>query len=335
MTSRDLVKATLEFENKTGRAPRELWKLPWAGKYCGDMLDKIQRDYPNDIATSPLFLKTPAKTQGDPYTIGTYVDEWGCTFTNIQEGVVGEVKQALVEDEDWEDWENVHIPVELLDFDTDEVNRFCRNTDQFVIAGVVPRPFEQLQFIRKTEELYMDLVAPPQNMLKFMDKMFTYYCELLEKWAKTDVDGLQFMDDWGSQNSLLISPNTWDEYFRPFYKEFIDIAHRNGKKIFMHSDGNTLMIYPKLIELGLDAFNSQIFCMGLENVERFKGQITFWGEIDRQHILPEGSTEDVRKAVKEVRERLWQNGGCIAQCEFGPGAKPENVYEVFKTWNEF
>ena len=101
----------------------------------------------------------------------------------------------------------------------------------------------------------------------------------------------------------------------------------------MHSDGNTLLIYPKLIEMGLDAFNSQIFCMGLDNLEQYKGKITFWGEIDRQHMLPNGSVKDIENAVKEVYDRLWDNGGCIAQCEFGPGAKGENVYAVYNTWN--
>jgi hypothetical protein len=35
-----------------------------------------------------------------------------------------------------------------------------------------------------------------------------------------------------------------------------------------------------------------------------------------------------------MRERLFANGGVIAQCEFGPGADPENVLEVFRTWRE-
>ena len=91
-----------------------------------------------------------------------------------------------------------------------------------------------------------------------------------------------FMDDWGSQNSLLINPATWDKYFRPFYQEFIDIAHRNGKDIFMHSDGNTLLIYPKLIEMGLDAFNSQIFCMGLDNLEKSM-TLRFAEALERYH----------------------------------------------------
>lgn len=333
MTSRDLVKATLNFENRSGRVPRQMWTLPWAYDNAGDMVRRIQKEFPDDIVTAPAILKKPTIACGDEYAVGEFTDAWGCKFTNIHKGVIGEVKEPLVKEEDWSDWENIHIPVELLDFDVDAVNQFCRNTDKFVIAGCCPRPFEQLQFIRTTQEFYMDLVDPPEEMLRFMDKMFAFYCELQEKWAKTEVDALNFMDDWGSQNGLLINPVAWDKYFRRFYKEFIDIARRNGKKTFMHSDGNTLAIYPRLIDLGLDALNSQIFCMGIDQLEQFKGKITFWGEIDRQHLLPNGSREDIVQAVTQVKERLWDNGGCIAQCEFGPGAREENVYTVFETWN--
>ena len=101
----------------------------------------------------------------------------------------------------------------------------------------------------------------------------------------------------------------------------------------MHSDGNTLMILPKLIEMGLDAINTQIFCIGLDQLEQFRGKITFWGEIDRQHLIPSGSFQDIERAVKEVYSRLWDNGGCIAQCEFVAGANPENVYKIYETWN--
>jgi len=76
--------------------------------------------------------------------------------------------------------------------------------------------------------------------------------------------------------------------------------------------------------------------MGVENLgKQFKGKITFWGEIDRQYVLPYGTADDVINAVRKVKESLYQGGGVIAQCEFGPGAKPENIYLVFKTWNNF
>lgn len=334
MTSRELMYATLEFRNKTGRVPRDLWTLPWAAWNHAEMLKKIERDFPGDMVSAPVILKKPfVRRQGDLYRVGDYTDEWGCHFVNIHDGVIGEVKEPLVEKDDWGDVDKIHIPVEQLDFDVDQVNAFCKSTDKFVQCGCLPRPFEQLQFIRKTENLYMDLMDIPENMKKFMGKMHTFYCDWMEKWAGTEVDCLNMMDDWGSQIGLLINPHLWDELFRPMYQDYIDIAKKHNKKIFMHSDGYTLEIYPRLIEMGLDAINSQIFCMGIDKLEQFKGKITFWGEIDRQHLLSYGTVEEVEAAVKQVYEKLWCDGGCIAQCEFGPGGLPENVYTVFKTWD--
>jgi hypothetical protein len=141
-------------------------------------------------------------------------------------------------------------------------------------------------------------------------------------------------DDWGSQRSLMINPTMWRELFKPIYRDYVQIAHNAGKKFFMHSDGYIVDIYPDLIEVGVDALNSQIFCMGAEKLEPFAGRITFWGEIDRQYLLARGTTEEVAEAVRQVHRHLWKDGGCIAQCEFGAAAKPENVRAVFQTWNE-
>lgn len=337
MTSRELVFKTLDFENKRDRAPRQLWALPWATSRYPKQTARIVESFPADIISAPLNLKTANPVvSGDPFTYGTYVDDWGCVFKNIHPGVIGEVKHPIIapEDENWDDLSRVHIPVEWLSFDRQAVNDFCENTGCFVMAPSYPRPFEQLQFLRGTEQLYIDLMDPPDNMLKFMQKMHSFNCELLDEWCKTKVDAVMYMDDWGAQRALLINPALWDELFAPMYKDFISIAHRHGKKIFMHSDGHILAIYPRLIEMGLDAINSQLFCMGLEKLQTYAGKITFWGEIDRQHLLSSESPEVVTQAVRDVHSRLWRNGGCIAQCEFGPGGRPENVYEVFRTWDE-
>ena len=273
-------------------------------------------------------------TKGDPYAIGEYTDEWGCLFTNIHGGIIGEVKQPLVQEDDWSDAGRVHIPEELLSFDIEQVNASCKEkADAFLMCGCCPRPFEQLQFIRGTANLYMDLMDPPPAMLDFMEKMHDFYCRLLTKWAQTDVDALNMMDDWGSQNDLLISPRLWEEMFQPMYRDYIRIAHSHGKKMFMHSDGNTLRIIPKLIDLGLDAINAQLFCIGVDQLAPFRGKITFWGEIDRQHLIPHGTRAEIDAAVRQVYDTLWSDGGCIAQCEFGPGANPDNVYRIYEMWD--
>ncbi|MBE0697379.1 MAG: methyltransferase, partial [Anaerolineaceae bacterium] len=111
--------------------------------------------------------------------------------------------------------------------------------------------------------------------------------------------------------------------------------HKHGKYIFMHSDGYTRDILPDLVELGLDAINTQIFTMDIEELGRsFAGKLTFWGEIDRQYLLSFGTTADIDQAVRRVKDALYCHGGIIAQCEFGAGSKPENVFQVYQTWDE-
>ena len=331
MTPRELVHATLAFTPGL-RVPRQLWALPGAAQEHPQVVRQLGAEFPPDIVGISDHCRVPAPTRGDPYAIGTHVDAWGCTFINIHGGIIGEVKEPQVRD--WKtDAHRVHIPREWLTLDRDAINRDCAATDRFCMASAFARPFEQLQFIRGTAELLMDLVDPSPEFTAFVASMHAFYCELLEAWAKTDVDALFFMDDWGSQRSLLASPATWRRIFKPMYADYARIAHRAGKRIFMHSDGNIAAIFPDLVEIGIDAVNSQIFCIGLENLRPFAGKITFWGEIDRQHLLPRGTPEDIDRAVRQVHATLGQNGGVIAQLEFGPGAKPENVVQAFRTWN--
>jgi uroporphyrinogen decarboxylase len=217
----------------------------------------------------------------------------------------------------------------------EQVNAYCRSTDKFVMAGCCPRPFERLQFIRKSERLYLDLAEQPVEFFDLLNKVHQFYLQELELWASSDVDGLSFMDDWGSQRSLLISPRQWRLIFKPLYKDYIDVAHAHGKKIFMHSDGFTAAIIPDLIELGLDALNTQIFTMDIEELGRqFGGKITFWGELDRQDLLPNGTLDEIDDAVRKVYRAFWKHGGAIAQCEFGAGSRPENVRQMFETWKQ-
>ena len=330
-TSRELVYQTLNFTGPA-RAPRDLWTLPIAAQAHPAALAAILEAYPPDMTGVDGFERERAPTRGDQYAIGAYTDEWGATFVSVQAGVIGEVKQPLIGD--WAtDVPRVHIPTAWLTVDRDAVNRACAATDKFTLAGCNPRPFEQLQFLRGTANLYMDLTDPPPELLAFMAELHAFYCELLQVWANTDVDALRMMDDWGSQRSLLISPAMWRHYFKPMYRDYVQIAHAAGKKFFMHSDGHILAIYPELIEIGVDALNSQLFCMGVEKLAPFAGKITFWGEIDRQRLLAFATPDEVGAAVRQVHEQLWRTGGCIAQCEFGAGARPENVERVFATWD--
>ncbi len=334
-TPRELVASTLEFRNVSGIAPRQLWTLPWAeSRYPAELAD-VRRDYPDDIEIVPasrMRYAKPLRRRGDWYAEGRYVDEWNCVFENIQAGVIGEVKAPLVDDDDWLSASKLHIPEELLTLDRELVNEYCAGTDRFVLSGELARPFERMQFIRGTENLFIDLALGNPAMYAYMEKVHDFFKRLLTMWAETDVDGLFFMDDWGSQRALLVDPALWTRVIKPMYRDYADIAHSHGKKIFFHSDGYTLDIIPHLIDVGIDAANLQIFCIGPEKLAPYAGKITFWGEIDRQAMLATGTEDDVRAAVQRVKPILWKNGGAIAQCEFGAGAKPGNVRAVFEAW---
>ncbi len=334
MTSRELVYQTLN-KQKPSRIPRQLWPLPWAKNHYPQRYQQIVEKYPDDICgpQGNCYINPPV-VKGDMFAVGTYTDEWGCVWENEQAGIVGQIKDPIIKK--WDDLKKIRLPEELLTVNVDIVNAFCKQSDKFVIGGACPRPFERMQFLRGSEMLMMDLALKEQGFFDLLNIVHTFNIRELKVWAKTNVDALWFMDDWGSQRALLISPQDWRKFYKPLYKQYIDIAHNAGKKAFMHSDGYILDIIPDLIELGLDALNSQIFCMGVRELgRRFRGKITFWGEIDRQQIIPYGTREDVVNAVKLVKECLYDNGSVIAQCEFGAEANPDNVETVFQTWDSF
>ncbi len=88
--------------------------------------------------------------------------------------------------------------------------------------------------------------------------------------------------------------------------------------------------------MGIDAVNSQLFCMPIEEIGRhFAGKITFWGEIDRQYLLVNGTESEVRKAVRRVWENLaFNRGGVIAQLSYEIDTKQENAMVVFDEWEK-
>ncbi len=332
MRRRDLVRQSLEFASPPA-VPRQAWVLPWAEERYPEEVTRLRTEFPDDIVTSPGLYLRPLPVVGQRYQKGLYVDEWGCRFDNVHGGVIGIVREPLIRE--WSDLERFETPACTLAIDRGAVNAFCRSTDQFVLAGTLVRPFERLCFLRTMEGALVDLFTRPPGFMDLFERLHHHYLAEVEAWAATDVDAIVLMDDWGAQDRMLVSPAIWRELYKPIYRQYCDVARRAGKFVFMHSDGWIVDILPDLIEVGVHAINSQVACMGAEALSRFRGQITFWGEIDRQAVLSFGSLEDVRRAVGDVKRYLYANGGVIAQCEFGPGARPENVLEVFSCWQAF
>lgn len=332
MTGRERVYAALNHE-RPDRAPRNLWALPYVCLFRPEELDELQRKFPSDITVSQI---SPGSDNGDldrVSGVGAYTDEWGSVWEVAEPGVIGEVKQPALAD--WSALDAWQPPWDLIrKQDLSHVNRECEASDNFMLSSAIARPFERLQFLRGTEDALIDLACGASEVFKLIERIHEFYMEDAKAWSETNVDGIFFMDDWGSNQALLINPELWRKVFKPLYRDYCDVIRGAGKKVFFHSDGHIEAIYPDLIEIGVDAINSQLFCMDIEGLaERHRGEITFWGEIDRQQVLPFGSPDDVRAAVRRVRRALDRgHGGVIAQCEWGKDNSRENIEAVFEAW---
>jgi uroporphyrinogen decarboxylase len=334
MTPRERLIRTLNHE-PVDRAPRDLWALPGVFMTQASEHAKMLERFPRDFANPKMTYGQGKRIRGTFGELGEYIDAWGSVWRAAEPGVAGEVKAPPLAD--WSRLASYTPPTEILDeADFSQVNESCGRTDHFVLAGADVRPFERLQYLRGTENLFMDLAYGVRELDQLTTMVHEFFCRELEMWVSTDVDGISFADDWGTQITLLIAPDMWRSVFKPLYRDYCDIIRGSGKKVFMHSDGQISSIYPDLIEIGVDALNSQLFCMDIEQLGAdYRGKITFWGEIDRQHILPFGTPDDVRAAVRRVRSVLDNNtGGVIAQCEWGINVPAENIAAVFEEWEK-
>jgi hypothetical protein len=330
MTSRELVHRTLGFGSPPS-VPRQAWILPWAERRHPDAVARLRAEFPDDILTAPALYRRPLPIRGGRHLPGLYIDEWGCRFENTPDGLMGDVRVPLIAT--WDDLERFSPPSAALDVDRDGIDAFCAATDRFTLAGTLVRPFERICFLRSMEQALADVLQRPPGFLELLRRVHAHYLAEVEAWAATRVDAIVVMDDWGGHDRMLVSPALWRDTFKPLYRDYCAAARAAGKRVFMHSDGWIAEIVEDLVEIGVDALNSQVHAMGVAELgRRFRGRITFWGDVDRQELLPFGSIDAVRHAVREMREHLYAQGGVIAQCEFGPGARPDNVVEVFREW---
>jgi len=332
MTSRERVIRALEFR-RPDRVPRDLWALPYVRLFRNNELEEMLDRYPLDIGRAEPSPGCDEEALQRLSKVGTYRDEWGSVWQIGQPGVIGEVRQPALAD--WSKLDRFQPPWELVrNRDLAHANRLCDQSDKFMLSAVSARPFERLQFLRGSENLYIDLAYDTPELRRLIEMVHEFYIEDVASWADSNVDAVLLMDDWGTNRTLLISPDMWRAVFKPLYRDYCRIIHDAGKYVFFHSDGNIQAIYPDLIELGVNALNSQLFAMDIEDLAgRHKGKITFWGEIDRQHVLPFGTPQEVRKAVRRVRAALDDSrGGVIGQCEWGVADPRENIEAVFEAW---
>jgi uroporphyrinogen decarboxylase len=195
------------------------------------------------------------------------------TWRNLNPGIFGHVvEHPLADLERLEGYEPPDL-TQLVDFG--EVERSIRlNDHDHYLLGDSENFFERLHFLHGFEDTLIDLVRGKKELLRLIDLLFDIKMRFIERWLELDIDGVYFLDDWGTMQGLMINPVLWRRVFKPLYKEMFDKVHRSGRHVFLHSDGYILDIIPDLIEIGVDALNVQVKLMGIELLgERFGGKL--------------------------------------------------------------
>jgi uroporphyrinogen decarboxylase len=119
----------------------------------------------------------------------------------------------------------------------------------------------------------------------------------------------------------------WREFFKPAYAQLFGLARDAGKHVWFHSDGVIHTIIPDLIEIGVQVLNPQVDVIGRAKLASLcRGKVCIEGDIDRQWVLPYGTPEDVRAAVREDIDTFGRfNGGYIGRGEAAGDLPFENI----------
>ena len=187
-------------------------------------------------------------------------------------------------------------------------------TDAYVLVTIWGSHFEKANFARGIENFLADIAGDPEYAQKMLDFIIHKNMVMLENIVHTPgIDGILLGSDWGSQNDLLMSPESWREMIAPGEKKEYELIHSAGVDVWVHSCGDIRKIFPDIVELGVDALNPiQPECMDIyELKEKYGDKITFWGGISTQRTLPYGTPAEVTEETKKITAALSKNGGYI------------------------
>jgi len=289
MTSREVVTRTIRFQGAD--------RLPI------DLPEKYGSDF-EGIGMSPSPDARPP----------TGKDEWGAIWENIGVSHHGQVKDFPLKD--WANFDKLNIPdINAPERWTSLDGARNRAGDKFLISGGISI-YERVHFIRGLENTWADIYESPDQLGKLIDILVDMNFAAIKHYAEAGADGYIFCDDWGLQNRLMISPDSWREIWKPRYARIYRAAHDAGLLTFLHSCGYIVDILDDLIEIGLDVIQmDQQENMELELLgERFGGRITFYCPVDIQNTMAHGTLDDIRAYCRKMVRLLGrQEGGFIAR----------------------
>ncbi len=225
--------------------------------------------------------------------------------------------------------------------------RFREKGKLVVMKGLCAGLCEMAQRIRGMENAMLDpLLYPAESDLligKITDLKIEFWQMALRELHDV-VDVVAEADDYGTQESQLISPEQFRMYYKPHLKRLIAEIKNAAPQafIFFHSCGSVRPIIPDFIEMGIDILNPvHVTARGMEPSqlkEDFGMDITFWGGgIETQEMLPFGTPGQIQDHVKRNIDALAPGGGFIFNTihNIQSEVPPESIMAMWETLQEY
>jgi uroporphyrinogen decarboxylase len=219
--------------------------------------------------------------------------------------------------------------------------------DRAICCGYTA-PFYYHNLLRGLELSLMDPLLRPEfthHLVGRISDFFTEYHRRCFEATRGLAHITQVTDDFGSQRDLLISPRTFETFYRAAVQRGIDLAHSYGLYVFHHDDGDLRRLLPRLVELGIDILNPIQWRCGDWDLAALKAEygdrLCFHAAVDNQQTLPFGTPDDVAGEVKRLIETLAcdRTGFIIGPCHNLQAVTPvENIlamYEAARMYGTF
>ena len=243
---------------------------------------------------------------GDRRCRQTY-DEWGCLWARSEMHNMGQIKGHPLEQ--WDRLADYIFPdAESPAFYEGMDEAFSGLEGKYIRTDIFMLIFERMQALRGYENCLTDFYVYPDEANNLADRIVEFDLGIIRNISQRfpgRIHGMGFTEDWGTQQSLMIHPRLWRQFFKPRYKILFDAMHNAGWHIWMHTDGRMNVVLEDLIELGLDVVNfQQPRVNGIEEISlQFRGRICFESSADIQATLPRESLEAVRAEAHLLLEK--------------------------------
>jgi len=285
--------------------------------YQLDLTDDVYRRLQGYFRDDGFFARTGshlAQERNESFTevdATLFYDMFGVLWSREQEGDFGIVKKKVFNEADFGAYVFPEPDAALI---REKCARLEAQPEKFTMYIIGFSLFERAWTLRGFNEILMDFLLEKQFAGRLLDRIVEYNLKVVDIVAEYDVDCIFFGDDWGQQKGLIMGPHIWREFIKPRLREQYDYVKSKGMYVAQHSCGDIRGVFHDLVEIGMDIYNT--FQPEIYDVAKMKREygddVTFYGGISTQRLLPFGSPDDVRRETREIMDVAGKNGGFIA-----------------------